>query len=628
MNPKSDAPKALLASLLRCVPGVVYRCGNDRDMTPEFFSEGVYGLTGYSPEDFVSGRIRRADLVVTEDRARILAETQAALAARLPFTLEYRLRTADGGEKWVREHSHGVFAPDGTMQALDGFIEDITERRRNDQALRRQTERLRMGQATARMIVMDWDASTDTIDWSDSPEWLRGPLPPSGQYPLYKDQVHPDDRGRWLAVRKDWIDNLKGEEIDYRVVRTDGVELWVHSRRTAFAGLDGKAARILVALHDITERVIAEQQARAADERLRSAIEHLGESIAVMDAEDRIVVANRYFRELNGNTHLVEPGRLYEEHLRAGMAVGNYPEAIGREEAWLSARLARHRAGGTVEVRRQDGKWLQVTDQRLPDGGMVSFALDLTARKEAEEAMRSVNANLARRVAERTAEVEASNRELESFSYSVSHDLRAPLRAVTGFARMLLQEEAGKLSAEGQRYLGVIDTNARRMGQLIDALLALGRYTRVALDKTEVDMARLAREACDELAASWPAAQITVGPLPRASGNPMLLKQVFLNLVGNGLKYSANTAAPRIEIRAEENRYIVSDNGAGFDMAYVGKLFQPFERLHTVQEFEGTGIGLAIVKRIVERHGGRVEAHGVPGEGASFSFTLGDGGGV
>ena len=628
MNPKSDAPKALLASLLRCVPGVVYRCGNDRDMTPEFFSEGVYGLTGYSPEDFVSGRIRRADLVVTEDRARILAETQAALAARLPFTLEYRLRTADGGEKWVREHSHGVFAPDGTMQALDGFIEDITERRRDDQALRRQTERLRMGQATARMIVMDWDAGTDTIDWSDSPEWLRGPLPPSGQYPLYKDQVHPDDRGRWLAVREDWIDNLKGEEIDYRVVRTDGVELWVHSRRTAFAGLDGKAARILVALHDITERVIAEQQARAADERLRSAIEHLGESIAVMDAEDRIVVANRYFRELNGNTHLVEPGRLYEEHLRAGMAVGNYPEAIGREEAWLSARLARHRAGGTVEVRRQDGKWLQVTDQRLPDGGMVSFALDITARKEAEEAMRSVNANLARRVAERTAEVEASNRELESFSYSVSHDLRAPLRAVTGFARMLLQEEAGKLSAEGQRYLGVIDSNARRMGQLIDALLALGRYTRVALDKTEVDMARLAREACDELAASWPAARITVGPLPCASGNPMLLKQVFLNLVGNGLKYSANTAAPRIEIRAEENRYIVSDNGAGFDMAYVGKLFQPFERLHTVQEFEGTGIGLAIVKRIVERHGGRVEAHGVPGEGASFSFTLGDDEGV
>ena len=347
--------------------------------------------------------------------------------------------------------------------------------------------------------------------------------------------------------------------------------------------------------------------------------------ITVTDAEDRIVLANRRFVAFNARVaEFVSLGRHYSEHLRAGIALGQFPDAVGREEEWIAERMSmRRRGAGPVERRRQDGRWLLVDDQVMPDGGVITFGLEITERKQAEEALRNINTELERRVAERTAQLEATNRELESFSYAVSHDLRAPLRAVTGFANILLQEEGGKVSAEGRRYLGIIDSNARRMAKLIDALLALGRYSRVELNRTEVDMERLAREACDELAPSWPATQIVVGPLPPALGNATLLKQVFLNLVGNALKYSANAAAPRIEIRAQENQYIVSDNGAGFDMAFVGKLFQPFERLHTEREFEGTGIGLAIVKLIIERHGGRVEAEGTPGAGATFTFSLG-----
>jgi len=385
---------------------------------------------------------------------------------------------------------------------------------------------------------------------------------------------------------------------------------------------------------DVTERIVAEQQARVADERLRHAIEHLNESVAVMDAEDRIVVANRYFRELNGGTHLVEPGRPYEEHLRAGIPLGNYPEAAGREEQWLQARLARHRAGGTIEVRRQDGKWLLVTDQRLPDGGMISFALDITERKRAEEALRDVNADLERRVAERTAALQTAYRELESFSYSVSHDLRSPLGVIASFAGILARQEAGRISEDGIRLVSVIDANAQRMGRLIDALLELMRTSRRALVFRRLDIAGIAGATCRELQREYPQARIEIGELPAAQGDEMLIQQVYANLVGNALKFSAKAASQTVEVGAEAGAeatggtpvYFVRDNGAGFDTAHAAKLFKPFERLHSEDEFPGTGIGLALVQLIVQRHGGRIWADSAPGRGSTFRFTLAGGG--
>jgi signal transduction histidine kinase len=240
------------------------------------------------------------------------------------------------------------------------------------------------------------------------------------------------------------------------------------------------------------------------------------------------------------------------------------------------------------------------------------------ARRHSEE--------LETRVQARTAALEAANQELAAFSYSVSHDLRAPLRAVDGYARMLQEDFAERLGKEGARQLGVVRGEARRMGQLIDDLLAFSRAGRQALRAARIDMAALARDVASELAPEFPQAEVQVGELPPAAADPALLRQVWLNLIGNALKYSARHPAPRVEIggRADgaQAEYWVQDNGAGFDERYAHKLFGVFQRLHGAHDFPGTGVGLAIVQRVVARHGGRVWAAGKPGAGARFSFAL------
>jgi len=234
------------------------------------------------------------------------------------------------------------------------------------------------------------------------------------------------------------------------------------------------------------------------------------------------------------------------------------------------------------------------------------------------------------RVRERTAEMQSAYKELESFAYSVSHDLRAPLRAVEGFSRMLVEDHAAGLDAEGLRLLGVVRRAAARMDRLIEDLLAFSRLSRQTLDRSALDMTSLARQVAQELGAEHPAAQVEVRTLPAAQGDLALLTQVWMNLVGNALKYSAKNPAPRVTIsgaeREGEAEYVVSDNGAGFDMRYADRLFTVFQRLHREDEFPGTGVGLAIVQRIVVRHGGRVWAEGRPDEGARFGFTLPRGG--
>jgi signal transduction histidine kinase len=230
------------------------------------------------------------------------------------------------------------------------------------------------------------------------------------------------------------------------------------------------------------------------------------------------------------------------------------------------------------------------------------------------------------RVRTRTAELEGAVKELDAFSYSVSHDLRAPARAVDGYARMLQEDFGDRLDDEGRRLLGVVRAEAARMGQLIDDLLALSRSGRQAMQAGPVDMEGLVREVLEASRGEYPAAQVTVAPLPPAVGDRALLRQVWANLVGNALKYSAKVSTPRIEIGGSADgahfQYWVRDNGAGFDARYAGKLFTVFQRLHHADEFPGTGVGLAIVQRIVARHGGQVAAESGPGAGARFSFTL------
>ena len=259
---------------------------------------------------------------------------------------------------------------------------------------------------------------------------------------------------------------------------------------------------------------------------------------------------------------------------------------------------------------------------------MTQVQAELVERRAAEEQVRALNETLEGRVRDRTAAVEAANRELEAFSYSVSHDLRAPLRHIDGFGKVLLEEHADQLDPEGQRLLGRVVANSREMAILIDDLLAFSRVARKDLERRPVDMDRLARAVCADLGASEPERQIgfDVGSLGSVSGDQALLQQVWANLLGNAVKFTRRVERPQIEVRCERvgglRRYTVRDDGAGFDPTYADKLFQPFQRLHQDSDFEGSGIGLAIVARIVQRHGGHVWAEGAPGAGATFGFSL------
>jgi signal transduction histidine kinase len=230
-----------------------------------------------------------------------------------------------------------------------------------------------------------------------------------------------------------------------------------------------------------------------------------------------------------------------------------------------------------------------------------------------------------RRAEERTAELDTANKELDAFSYSVSHDLRAPLRAVDGYAQMLEEDFAGRLDDEGRRLLGRVRLGSKQMSRLIDDLLEFSRYGRAKIEKVPVDMAELANEALAQ-ARGEARARVELGDLPVASGDRTLLKQVWLNLLLNAFKYSGKREQPVVQVGATcegaELVYSVRDNGAGFDMRYAQKLFGVFQRLHRAEEFPGTGVGLAIVQRVVTRHGGRVWAEGKLGEGACFYFSL------
>jgi signal transduction histidine kinase len=257
-------------------------------------------------------------------------------------------------------------------------------------------------------------------------------------------------------------------------------------------------------------------------------------------------------------------------------------------------------------------------------GGLVA------SRQRTLEELRRLNADLERRVTERTAELTAANRELDSFAYAVSHDLRAPLRAMSGFSQALKTDYGSQLQGDAKIYLEQIDLASHKMSQLIDGLLTLSRSTRGELQYDVIDISELSKQLLAELAQSETGRQVKVEVEDglQARGDARMIEAVMRNLLGNAWKYTAHTAAPRIRVHAEERdgarRFCVADNGAGFDMAHANRLFQAFQRLHRQDEFPGIGIGLATVQRIVHRHGGIIEAYGEPNKGATFSFTLSD----
>jgi PAS domain S-box-containing protein len=323
-----------------------------------------------------------------------------------------------------------------------------------------------------------------------------------------------------------------------------------------------------------------------------------------------------------------------EEVIGRSFAVFFTPEDrdAGKPQRELEAAAKSGGARGEDQRLRKDGSRfvaeVTLTAVRDPSGelaGFASIARDVSQRRRNEAAIGKLNRDLADRVAE----LAAANDELEAFSYSVSHDLRGPLRAIDGFSKILMEQYRDRLDQQGQHYLARVRAGSQRMGQLIDDLLGLARINRSEMNRSDVDLAQLARDTVEELRRRDPdrRVEVVISERAPAHGDSRLLRAALENLLGNAWKFTSRTADPKIELGWEKRdgiaTYYVRDNGAGFDMAYAHKLFAPFQRLHQQSEFEGTGVGLATVRRIITRHGGKLWAESTPGRGATFWFTLG-----
>jgi PAS domain S-box-containing protein len=391
---------------------------------------------------------------------------------------------------------------------------------------------------------------------------------------------------------------------------------------------EGELLGAMIFIRDTTREHQAEARQREAEQRFRLIVEAAQEGIWTIDPEGNTTYVNRHLAQLLGYTEQEMMGRdaldfIAEEH-RAQVLVNFRKRREGISDVHELA--LRHKSGRTL--------WTIISSNPLYDAaghytGALGTITDITQRRQAEQRVIQLNEDLERRIAERTAQLEFSNRELEAFAYSVAHDLRAPLRSISSFTLALSEDCADQLPGEGQDYLKRIRAASQRMSDLIDGILALSRVNRAEFQETEVNVSALARQCAEQLKRWQPERAVTFhlqeGLVDR--GDARLLRSVLENLLGNAWKFTRERPQAEIHfgVRPEPGPsrvYFVRDNGAGFDMEYQGKLFGVFQRLHTQQEFEGNGVGLATVQRIIRRHGGRVWGEGQVDQGATFSFTL------
>ena len=365
---------------------------------------------------------------------------------------------------------------------------------------------------------------------------------------------------------------------------------------------------------------------QSPEEPYRVLAERMNEGAATLNAQGTVLFCNHQLAEM-----LQLPA---ERIVGAPLAALFAAEDHSRLAEWIeAARFKNIRTEGTF--RRSDGTRLsvQLSLSQIPlednESGICLVATDLTDQKRAQEQIRQFSEELEKRVTERTEQLKAANADLEAFNYGVAHDLRAPLRHMQGFSDILLNDRESVLSDEGQRYLRLIVAETARMDKLIQALLAISRVGRQTLQPHELDLNALVEEVIDSLAPDLQNRQIDWGiePLPMVRCDPALTRIVFTNLLANAVKFTSRRERASIQVSAErrdhETIFCVRDNGIGFNMKYADKLFGVFQRLHRTEDFEGTGVGLATVQRIIQKHRGRIWAEAEPDKGASFYFTFG-----
>ena len=561
-----------------------------------------------------------------DEEAEILARVRCGESVQHYETVRVR---KDGRRIDVSVTISPIRDASGNIIGASKIARDISERKRTEAAARESEERyqnlfdtLIEGFCTIEMI---FDADGRPVDFrflEVNPAFEKQTGLCNVQGKLMRELV-PNHEAHWFETFGKVA--LTGEPVFFE---NEAAELGrcYDVRAYRIGGADSRKVAIL--FNDITERHRAVAALKESELRFRTMANSISQLAWITRADGFITWYNQRWYDYTGTT----PAQMEGWGWQSVHDPERLPEVLRQ---WTEAIAAGKAFGMEFPLRGADGQFRRFLTRALPlrnSAGEIEqwfgTNTDVEEIKQAEAEIKKLNAELEWRVSERTAQLESANKELEAFSYSVSHDLRAPLRAVNGFAEIVLEEAGDKLPENCRHYLYRIRDGGQRMGRLIDDLLAFARLSRHPLNRHPLSMKELAANALQELKPLCEnrLVEIHLAELPAAFGDSMLLRQVWVNLLSNAIKYSRKRTAATIEIgvmtHAGEEVFFVRDNGAGFDMQYAGKLFGVFQRLHREDEFEGTGVGLAIVQRIVHRHGGRVWAEARLDEGATFYFTL------
>lgn len=603
-----------LATLVDNLPGAAYRCANDPQWSMEYISGGIEGLTGYPCADFLGNRVRSYESVIhPEDRQAVWESVQGGIAARAPYQMEYRLLSAAGEARWVWERGGGVFAEDGSLVALEGFIADITERKRAERGLAESRQLLQAVLDNIPQRVFWKDRDGRFLGCNCAFAWDAGLTDP-GEV-VGKDDFALAGRAEAERYRADDRQVLEsgfpriGDEVPQQ--RPDGSRVWLRISKLPLRDAAGRVIGVLGTYEDITAQRRLQVALLESEAALRGMINAISEAVLLLDAGGTVLVANQTTAERLGQSVEEVEGSSIFAHLSPEVA------DFRRERMGEAVRT------GTVVTfeDQRAGRWIESRVYPMRDGdGQVTrlaiFGRDVTEQKRAAEALERYSGELAR-----------SNRDLEQFAYVASHDLQEPLRMVGSYVQLLARRLGDRLDGELREYMDFAVDGARRMQRLINDLLDFSRIgTRGALHEP-VAVSGVVDGVVERLrmAIEEAGGEVSRDPLPTVLADPLQLDRLFQNLLANALKFRGERP-PRVHVTAAREGaewvFTVRDNGIGFDPRYAERVFVIFQRLHGREEYPGTGMGLAICKRIVERHGGRIWVESVPGEGSTFRFTL------